>query len=287
MVNINSFALEPIAGGLDLQFQGSVVSARVKSDEATALIPVQAVKLVNSYGGIPEVTALAANTDPVFGFVAANPKDISFAAGARLELALQGTVMYMTAGAAIARGAKLEVVNSTKKVITNAGTNPVCGYAYDRAAADGDLIRVFIITPGFTTPQTISDIAGLEDALDASTHNISNTVLLAEINAGKTLVSVPTGKKAIVTGFIARCNGAFTTLTSMNLKVGTAVVASLAQAQMTNGAILFPGETGVTLGAAFGIAGGDGDDIVVDKTGSSAAGGTDVKMVVAYYLIDA
>ena len=284
---INQFKMEPVQGEVDLEFAGSVVAAQTKAAEATALIAGQAVKLVNSATGIPEVTALADNTEAPFGFVARNIKDQDYPANARLELALEGTIMWMTAGAAIARGAKLEVVNSTFKVITNAGTNPVIGYAFDKAAADGDLIRVYIETPGYSIAQTISDIAGLQAALTDRIINVSNTVTLAEVNAGKTLVSVPTGKKAIVTGFSARCNGSFGALTSINLKVGSASVAALAQAQLTSGAILFPGETGVTLGAAFGIAGGDGDDITVDKTGSTGTTATDIKFTVQYQLVDA
>lgn len=287
MVDINSFKITPVQGEVDLQFAGSVVSARVKSSEATALVAGQAVKLVDTAGGVPEVTALAANTDSTFGFVTRNLKDASFPAYSSVEIGLQGTVIWMTAGAAIARGAKLEVVNSTKKVITNAGTNPVCGFAFDKASADGDLIRVYVITPGFQTSQVVADIAGLQAALDTRVVGINNTVTLAEVNAGKTLVSVATGKKAVVTNFIARSNGAFGALTSINLKVGSVSVAALAQAQLTNGAVLFPGETGVTLGAGFGIAGGDGDDITVDKTGSAGTGATDIKFTVSYYLIDA
>lgn len=290
MVDINSFKITPVQGQVDLSFAGSVVSARVKSTEPTALVAGQAIKLVDTAGGVPEVTALTANTDQAFGFVTRNLKDASFPAYASVEIGLQSTVVWMTAGAAIARGAKLEVVYTTNKVITNAGTNPVCGYAYDKAAADGDLIRVYVITPQFNAAQTIADIAGLQDDLDALAlynQSVVNVVTLAEVNAGKVLVSVPTGKKAIVTDFIARCSGAFAIGTSIDLLVGAANVASIAQAQATNGAILHPGETGVTLGAAFGIAGADGDDVTVGKTGSAFTTATNVTFTVTYRLIDA
>ena len=143
-INPNQFALEPVQGEVDMTVQGQVVSAQVYASEATALVAGQAVKLIDSAGGVPTVTACTSNTDPVFGFVIRNAKDINFAAGDRLEVALNGVLLYMTAGGAIARGGAVEQVYSTQKVIASAGLNPTVGYAFDKAAADGDLIRVFV-----------------------------------------------------------------------------------------------------------------------------------------------
>lgn len=150
-LNPNLFNMQQEQGNIALsgQSNGVVISATVKSDEATALIPGQAVKLVDIAGGQIIVTATTANTDKPFGFVFGNIKDVAFAANDRVEIACQNSVMVMTAGAAIARGALLEVVYTTKKVITNAGTNPVCGFTLDKAAADGDLVRVLITPPLF------------------------------------------------------------------------------------------------------------------------------------------
>lgn len=271
MVDINSFKITPVQGEVDLNFAGSVVSARVYSSESAALVAGQAVKLVNSAGGVPEVTALTSNSDTIFGFVTRNFKDASYPAYASVEIALAGSVVWMTAGAAIARGASVEVAYTTTKVIAAAGTNPSAGFAYDKAAADGDLIRVFVQTPRATGNVTA----------------LTNVVTLAEVNAGKTLVAIPAGKKAIVTYFTARCAGAFGALTSIDLLVGATNVASIAQAQATNGAVLVPASTGVTLGAGFGIAGADGADITVGKTGSAGTTATSVTFTVSYQLIDA
>jgi hypothetical protein len=166
-LNVNQFAMQTVQGAPDLQFHGSVISAQVDAAQATALVPGQAVKLATTAGGLPKVIGLAANTDASFGFVLRNFKDASFAAKSNLEIALINSVMWMTAGAAITRGAKLEVVYTTNKVISNAGTNPVIGFALDTAAADGDLIRVYIVTQSYQSAQVIADIAGLQAALDA------------------------------------------------------------------------------------------------------------------------
>lgn len=144
---LNQFAQTPEVGDLDLQHPGNVFSCAVASTQATALVPGQAVKLADVAGGAPKVIGLAANTDKSFGFVVRNLKDAQFAAGATLEVCAGGAVMWMTAGAAISRGANLEVVYTTNKVITNAGTNPVIGQALDKASADGDIIRVLVRTP--------------------------------------------------------------------------------------------------------------------------------------------
>lgn len=148
-LNMNQFALQTVQGQTDESVLGTVVTCQISGSETATLVPGQAVKLEDSATAIPSVLALAANTDKTFGFIARTLKDQSFSATTNntVEIALNGTLMYMTAGAAIARGAKLEVVYTTNKVITNAGVNPVVGWAFDKAAADGDLIRVFIQTP--------------------------------------------------------------------------------------------------------------------------------------------
>ncbi|WP_299074743.1 DUF2190 family protein [uncultured Paraglaciecola sp.] len=147
MPNINSFEQAPEKGSVDLSFHGSVVSARVKEGESAALTTGQGVQIVDNDNGIPDVTAMTADTQFAFGFITRNVKDVSYAAEKRCEVAMQGTAIYLEAGAAIARGANVEYDVSADKVITSAGTNPICGYAYDKAAADGDLIRVILITP--------------------------------------------------------------------------------------------------------------------------------------------
>lgn len=146
--NVNQFAQTPEQGFLDLQTgQSNVLNGGISLSEAGTLIAGQAVKMEDSAGGVPKFLKLAANTDKTFGFVVYNQKDTGFTAGMGASIAIDGSVMYMTAGAAIARGAKLEVVYTTDKVITSAGTNPVVGIALDKAAADTDLIRVLIQTP--------------------------------------------------------------------------------------------------------------------------------------------
>lgn len=145
-MEMNQFTISQVQGAATLT-PANVLSCVVDSTETTQLVGGQPVKLSTTSTAVPKVLALTANTDKSFGFVLRNLKDISRGAGETLEVARYGTVMYMTAGAAINAGAKIEVVYTTNKVITNAGTNPIVGIALDKAFADGDLIRVEIVNP--------------------------------------------------------------------------------------------------------------------------------------------
>lgn len=167
-LNQNQFLQTPIQGQIDLEgFGSNVIAGRVSNSQAVALVPGQAVKVENSAGGAPALLALTSNADVTAGFVGYNLKDVSYPADARVEWALAGTVMYMTAGGAINRWGNVEVVYTTNKVIAAAGTNPVAGFAFDKAAADGDLIRVYIVNAQESGAGAISDISGLQAALNA------------------------------------------------------------------------------------------------------------------------
>lgn len=287
-INPNMFAMETVQGQLDLSLISSVITCEVSASQAVALVAGQAVKLEDSAGGLPKVLALAGNTDPSFGVVLRNLKDMDYPANARVEVALASSTVYMTAGAAIARGAKVEFVNASKKVITAAGVNPVLGFALDKASNDGDLIRVYILTPATTSPETIADIAGLQDVLDVTVRTARVTATLAEINAGKTIVAGVAGKKIRVVGYVARVSGNFTTTTSVDLQDESATkVTALGVAGLTTGAILQPSSANTTLGAGFAADLATGEDLVVANVGTAAGGGTSITFTVQYALIDA
>lgn len=145
----NQFNQKPVQGQLDLLLNTETVSAEVDVTSAGSLVAGQAVKIVDSLGGVPKVVECAADSDDVFGFINYSIKDRLFNAYSKVELSIfRGNVMYMTASAAIARNAKVMVVIASKKVATRAGGGVCIGRAYDKASADGDLIRVLIDLPG-------------------------------------------------------------------------------------------------------------------------------------------
>lgn len=137
---INQFELGKEKGQLDMPQNLNTVSCIADA----AIIAGQAVKLVDVAGALIHVD-VADDTDEVFGYANYNVKKDSYAIGARLEVSLTGNVMFMIAGAAIARGADIMHVATTGKVITATGTTKwISGWALDKAAADADLIRVYI-----------------------------------------------------------------------------------------------------------------------------------------------
>lgn len=138
---INAFEQGKEKGQLDLKFNNNTLQCRADS----ALVAGQAVKLVDAAGGIPNVTAVTADTDEVFGYVNYAVRKSSFASGDVVEVSITANVMYMIAGAAIAPNADVMYVTASGKVITATGTTKwISGRALDKAAADGDLIRVYI-----------------------------------------------------------------------------------------------------------------------------------------------
>lgn len=148
--NPNQFAQTNIKGKLDLMFNTGVLSGKIADAETGTLLPGTALKLADVASKIPSFLEAAA-TDEIFGFLIYNNKDQNFEAGQRCEVAFSESVMLMEAGAAIVPGAKVEIVATGNKVITYAGTNSKVGICLDKAAADGDLVRVLIKTPELST----------------------------------------------------------------------------------------------------------------------------------------
>lgn len=271
--NINQFSQLPVLGQMDLEFAGSVVSGQVDSTQATALIAGQPVKIVNSVGGAPKVIALASQTDNVFAFVARNLKDATFPAITRLELALRNSVMYMNSGGAIARGGAVNIdINNVGNVLAWDGTSPVIGWAYDEATAANQLIRVYIEAPTGT---------GASNGIKS----LNVTATLAQINAGLVLIQAQSGKKITVTNYVARVTGTFATGTAVVLESTNAspvLVTTLAEAGLTNGAVLTPASGNTTLGAGFATPLGFGDGLQVVNSGTAQTGGTNIQFTINY-----
>lgn len=151
-LNQNQFALQVILGMVDMRYSSNTIAAQVDSTQATGLVPGQAVKMVDSSGGVPKVIACAANSDEVLGFVNYDIKTVSFDANEPVEISLAGNVMYLQATAAIARGAQVQLdVSIAGGVTAKVGSSgaDILGWALDKASASGDLIRVMIATPSF------------------------------------------------------------------------------------------------------------------------------------------
>lgn len=148
MQNVNQFVQSQEKGSMDLARSVRVLSCQVGPAVSSPLLPGQAVKLIDSAGGAPKVEAVTADTDVVFGFVVRNMKDASFKAGQAVEIATgRDDVMFMESSAAVARGADLMVVVSGQRVAPATVGKRIVGYALDKAAGAGELIRVVIECP--------------------------------------------------------------------------------------------------------------------------------------------
>lgn len=271
----NQFNMTEIQGQLDFLKNNNVIAGQVGVNVVTPLVAGQAVKIINSATKLPSFAPLAADTDVTFGFVVRNLKDQSFPALKPFELAINDSVMYMTSGAAIARGAQVEVVSATSKVITSAGINPVVGYALDQATATDQLIRVYINTLGQSQPVAAAN----------TVQTVKVTATLAEINAGKTLIAGVASKSITVLNYTARVNGNFATGTAVILQSsnGTPVlVTTIAEAGLTTGAVLTPASANTTLGAGFAAPLGVGDGLRVVNSGSAQTGGTSIEFTLTY-----
>lgn len=185
---INQFGMEPIQGMLTLAPNVNQLPAAIKRDSANTLIPGMAVKLVDVTDQ-EIIVEKAAATDAIYGFVTYSVIKNSYNStglNRRMDVAFRDCVMYMTAGAAIARGAPLEIaVTGTAsapvcKVITNAGTNKIIGIALDKAAADGDLIRVQILTP------LINQLSSFLDLTDTPNSYATFGSNVVRVNSGAT-----------------------------------------------------------------------------------------------------
>lgn len=149
MQSPNQFAQSGQKGLLDLKFNPSVLSVEIDVTSAGGLLPGQAVKMVDSAGGIPKVVECADDSDDVFGFIAYNIRSLKFDAYDKVEVVFgRMSVMYMEAAAAIPRNGKVMIVITGQKVATATVGNTIIGRALDKATAAGQLVRVMVDLPG-------------------------------------------------------------------------------------------------------------------------------------------
>lgn len=146
--NSNQFDIGREKGELSLAQNFNVVNGKVASTETATLGAAHAVKIADVAGTLPSFLQVDADTDVIFGFVPYNIKTTTYDANEPVKVAGEGTFMHMEANAAIARGAQLGYVVANQRVATAAALDTIIGVAYDKATAQGDLIRVKITTNG-------------------------------------------------------------------------------------------------------------------------------------------
>lgn len=275
-LNVNQFAQIPVLGQLDLETQGTVFTGATSVNQVTALVAGQPVTVENSGGGVPKVLSLASAAVPANAVVVRNLKDTNFPASARVELAGDGTVVWLLSNGAINRWAAVEADTTTAGNVGPAlGVNPTLGIAFDQATGTGQLIRVLL-----QLPKTQPSAGGaLRVAQIVAT--------LAQINAGLVLIPGVAGKKITVVNYVGKVAGAFASGTSVELEStnGTPVaVSTVLEAALTNGATLLPSApANTTLGAGFGVPLGTGDGLQIVNNGSAQTVGTSITLAISYF----
>lgn len=148
----NQFAQAAQLGMIDQRLDYSTFPAQIDVSETGTLYAGAPVKLVDSAGGIPKVKLIEATTDLVFGYINYNQKNVSFIAGSPVELSLAGNVIYLYSVGAIGRGIRVVpslITNGGVAAVSGSGAENIVGWAYDKASAAGELIRVYLLTPNF------------------------------------------------------------------------------------------------------------------------------------------
>lgn len=151
--NMNQFTQTPVVGDIDLATtdRANVFTCRFIDASATAgttLVPGEGVNLVDlgasDSAGPPIVDERAANTDAIFGINIYKTEKNAAESGDRVQIARAGSVIFMNAGAAIARGASVELVLATPGNVITQSTGTTLGLCLDKATAANDLVRILI-----------------------------------------------------------------------------------------------------------------------------------------------
>lgn len=151
--NISAFAQSPQLGMVDLRVgPTNTISVQIDASQATPLYAGSPVKMVDSADGVPKVVGCSATSDEVLGYINYDIKSVSFLAGAAAEISMAGSCMYLYSTAAIARGVKVVLqltTNGGVAAASGSGGEDIVGWAFDKASAAGQLIRVMLLTPSF------------------------------------------------------------------------------------------------------------------------------------------
>lgn len=157
----NQFGMTPEKGQITRQADDqNLIECLLATTVTDEVVAATAVKLVDSGGAQIVVEPADAATDDIFGFVVYDYKDTDASNGRvgntgrdrNVTVARRGTIMFMEASGAIARGAEVQYDPTNVEVATAASSNRRVGRILDKANADGDLVRVDIFdAPGATS----------------------------------------------------------------------------------------------------------------------------------------
>ena len=151
---INQFTQSVQLGMVDEHFCVNTIPVQVDASQTTPIYAGQAVSVYDSADGVPKVVATTSVSDTnCWGFVNYDIKTQAFTAGMPMSISLVHNVIYLYATSAIARGGQvvldLATIGGVQASSGKTGS-VIVGWAFDKAASAGTLIRVFLKTPTTT-----------------------------------------------------------------------------------------------------------------------------------------
>lgn len=147
VLNQNQFGLTPVIGSLVQGVPQNVKTVRINpASTATVIVAGQAVELADVAGAEIMVDVVAsATTDVVYGIIAYNPKKNSYVKGDFVEVACEGSVIWLETSAAIARGAKVSTDYTGPTVAADTtASHQITGVCLSKPTATGQLAMIEI-----------------------------------------------------------------------------------------------------------------------------------------------
>src|ERR1700759_5752071 len=113
-LNQNQFAQTPILGMVDQVPTPSIISAQIDPSSSSSNLKVGLPVAMTTAGAYTIPVDAAALNALKFGVIVYNPKKNTYSPGDMVEIAQEGSVMYLETSAAVTRGAKgqIEPINS-------------------------------------------------------------------------------------------------------------------------------------------------------------------------------
>ncbi len=143
---------------------------------------------------------------------------------------------------------------------------------------------------GTAITASAAEINQLDALSDPVMFNQYHRVTVAEVNAGHTLLSVPTSKKfRLVDCTLIAIGGNAATATTVDVKCGSSILIAAAAGTLTRSAVVKPNSSNVTVladGASF-TAKTAGDDVTIIKAGDDLETATHIDVILSYVLEDA
>lgn len=144
---VNQFKPTPTKGQLVYgRENGFIQPVIIDPASAETFTPGTPVKIIDKDDAYVPVVEKCANTDIADGLIILSLRKENPEAGDEVEIAQNGNVMYLTAGAAIAGGALVAYNSANDSVITAAGTSKILGKCLSKVG-NGELAKIQILSP--------------------------------------------------------------------------------------------------------------------------------------------